>query len=284
MNWISQFRPGFDRLAIAVVAVTTAHAQAQEEPLAIWDFENGSFDPIAPNPFIEASAATRFVDDSLLLPVPWPNDAILPGSGEFGSGGLNLGEGVFTAVTVTNVHETEPFQLAQFRFSFFTKGDLSFLFRPPGTDFFLEIDDSLLSGGVFAQFLFPLADFGPDSELSPGESVAFAMFGLGSDARLDNLVLDGSGPDPPPLGPPATTLEPISKIESLESSTRLEMPVAFRRNVGVEYSTDGAEGSWIELGNFFEEDGVAVFIDTDPTRHARARGFYRAFLRPLPEE
>ena len=42
------------------------------------------------------------------------------------------------------------------------------------------------------------------------------------------------------------------------------------------------EAMEVVLGNFADEvDGIAVFTDADPVRRARARGFYRAFLRPV---
>ncbi len=53
------------------------------------------------------------------------------------------------------------------------------------------------------------------------------------------------------------------------------------RAIGVAYSEDLASGSWLELGNFFELDGVMTFFDPDQLRLSRRRGYYRAFMRPL---
>jgi len=84
--------------------------------------------------------------------------------------------------------------------------------------------------------------------------------------------------------PPATALEPIASIKRTPAGMRLEIPIAHRRVIGIQYSPDAARGTWIELGNFFAEgDEMASFLDPDFTRLARRRGFYRAFLRPQIE-
>ena len=81
--------------------------------------------------------------------------------------------------------------------------------------------------------------------------------------------------------PPAETLEPISSITRDDTTIRLTIPLAFRRQIGVEYSPDLSPGSWIGLGNVFEADGVGVFEDSDSVRLGREHAYYRAFLRPL---
>ena len=62
------------------------------------------------------------------------------------------------------------------------------------------------------------------------------------------------------------------------------MPIAIGRNVGIEYSPDMTAGSWIELGNVFESEGSATFVDRDFFRMNRSSGYYRAFLRPQVDE
>jgi hypothetical protein len=42
---------------------------------------------------------------------------------------------------------------------------------------------------------------------------------------------------------------------------------------------------WLDLGNFSDAgDGMAVFTDPDPFRVQGPNGYYRAFLRPLPQQ
>ena len=95
---------------------------------------------------------------------------------------------------------------------------------------------------------------------------------------FDNVALRGV----PPLVSVATTPGEITSLELLQDSIRLTMPAAHGRTLGVAYSEDLEEDSWIELGNFFVVDGVAVFVDPDNERRRRREGYYRAFLRPLP--
>ena len=75
--------------------------------------------------------------------------------------------------------------------------------------------------------------------------------------------------------------KPITSIEHADTGVRLSMPPVFGRTVGVEFSNDMSPGSWIELGNFFEDDGELIFTDPDAQRAAQPRGYYRAFLRPI---
>jgi len=82
-----------------------------------------------------------------------------------------------------------------------------------------------------------------------------------------------------------TPVEAISEIGSIsllpdDTSLHISMPVAIGRDIGIEYSPDLSLGSWVELGNAFEVDGIATFIDRDYFRLERRSGFYRAFLRP----
>ena len=84
--------------------------------------------------------------------------------------------------------------------------------------------------------------------------------------------------------PPATIIDPINSIALTEAGLRITVPTASRRNIGVEYSQTAEPNSWITLGNFSPIDGAtSVFTDPDFIRLGRRRGFYRAFLRPLPD-
>ena len=64
----------------------------------------------------------------------------------------------------------------------------------------------------------------------------------------------------------------------------LDRPPIFlsRQTIGVEYSPDLSAGSWIDLGDFSGTDGESIFIDSDPDRADRRKGFYRGFVRPEP--
>ena len=73
----------------------------------------------------------------------------------------------------------------------------------------------------------------------------------------------------------------LRSFDRRQGTFRLAIEPVAGRNIGVEYSTDLTPGSWIELGNFFDVEGEGVFVDPDPTRHARPFGYYRAFLRPV---
>lgn len=73
---------------------------------------------------------------------------------------------------------------------------------------------------------------------------------------------------------------PLTGITPDPGGLRIEVPWFSTRAIGIEYSPDMTPGSWIELGNAFLDGTVGAFVDPDPVRQARPRGFYRAFLRP----
>ena len=73
-------------------------------------------------------------------------------------------------------------------------------------------------------------------------------------------------------------------VEPGVSSIELTLPYHFGRSIGLEFSPDLSEGSWLELGNFARQGDLLVFSDRDLGRVGSRRGFYRAFLRPLAEE
>ena len=268
-------------------------AFAQEvETLAVWTFENGDPSAVASltHPDLLAPPVLQILDPDSGANRIWPAAQIVSGRGE-GGGDAGRMEGFqLMGVIVTNLHPTEPFFISEIRFSLGSVGPepptITFLISEPGGGFLIEIDDGIIggSGGTFVRFSFPLELLGPDALLAPRTSMTFAVgsFEIGG-ALIDNIELTGSGPDPPVIRPD-TEISPISTITRTAAGTELTMPVAIGRNVGVEYSTDLSGGSWIELGNFFEEDGVAKFLDPDPVRRDAAAGFYRAFLRPLLAE
>jgi len=61
----------------------------------------------------------------------------------------------------------------------------------------------------------------------------------------------------------------------------------YGETVGVEYSPDMSEGSWIDVGDFapnsFYPAGTWTYVDFDLIRPQRPTGYYRAFLRTLGE-
>ena len=65
---------------------------------------------------------------------------------------------------------------------------------------------------------------------------------------------------------------------------RLTVAEGSGRTLGLEYSPDLSEDSWIELGNFSPSpDGYGTFLDRDSFRLAHPSGYYRAFARlPRP--
>jgi len=72
----------------------------------------------------------------------------------------------------------------------------------------------------------------------------------------------------------------IEAVVKSDGRVIVRLAPAFLVGIGVEYSPDLSEGSWIELGNFSNEDGVITFVDEDQTRANRDSGYYRAFQRP----
>jgi hypothetical protein len=83
------------------------------------------------------------------------------------------------------------------------------------------------------------------------------------------------------FGLEVSTLGQITSITRTPGGLQLTMPAAPGRRIGIEYSPDLTPGSWIELGNFFDQGQEVMFIDPDLLRRTRPAGFYRAFLRPL---
>ena len=81
------------------------------------------------------------------------------------------------------------------------------------------------------------------------------------------------------FGPGAETIGQISSVSSTDIGLRITIPPAPGRRVGVEFSPDLSPGSWVELGNFFDDGGDWQFTDPDFIRLRDARGYYRAFLR-----
>ena len=82
------------------------------------------------------------------------------------------------------------------------------------------------------------------------------------------------------FGLEVSTLGQITSITRTPGGLQLTMPAAPGRRIGIEYSPDLTPGSWIELGNFFDQGQEVMFIDPDLLRRTRPAGFYRAFLRP----
>ena len=78
-----------------------------------------------------------------------------------------------------------------------------------------------------------------------------------------------------------TALPPIESIRRGVSTTTITMPGVLNRRVGIAFSPDLQQGSWIELGNFSDSDGMLRFEDVDIGRNTADRGYYRSFLRPL---
>jgi len=73
---------------------------------------------------------------------------------------------------------------------------------------------------------------------------------------------------------------PLTVESFSDSRLDLGLPWFSSHPIGVEFSPDLTQGSWIELGNFSLIDGAGLFVDTDSARVGGGRGYYRAFLRP----
>ena len=127
------------------------------------------------------------------------------------------------------------------------------------------------------QILFAI-DIPNPHPFQPIDRLEVRMVRGGATYNIDNVVVT------PANGLRATELSPISNIERTPDGTTLTIPIALGRRIGAEYSPDLSDGSWIDLGNFFNiGDARATFIDPDPLRRQRPSGYYRAFLRPLVE-
>jgi len=80
---------------------------------------------------------------------------------------------------------------------------------------------------------------------------------------------------------PAKLRAITSVTPMLTGGTKITIQNVGGRVVGLEFSPDLTVGSWIELGNFFQDGQTLCFHDQDRFRLERGIGFYRAFLRPL---
>jgi len=72
-----------------------------------------------------------------------------------------------------------------------------------------------------------------------------------------------------------------SIVRGSDGGVRLTISPTFGRRIGVQWSPNLSDGSWIELGNFFPSGTDASFVDPDPVRADRPSGYYRAILRPF---
>lgn len=138
---------------------------------------------------------------------------------------------------------------------------------------------------VFASTLTDFDVSGFIGALNIGAENVLAIHGMnasiGSSDYLIDARLEGQAiPVTPPLNRP---LE-IDSVLRDTAGIHLTLPSEFAcRRIGVEYSAEGDEGSWLQLGNFSDDPtGVPRFSDPDTIRTGRAKGFYRAFLRPEP--
>jgi hypothetical protein len=109
----------------------------------------------------------------------------------------------------------------------------------------------------------------------------------------ENLQLGAADPVPEHLMRPATfTLVPVPPaaigVLSFTSMTpgaiNMSIPVGPGQNIGIEYSSSLATGSWLDIGGVTVAAGIGTFSDTDAARLAAGRGFYRAFLRDAAAE
>ena len=119
------------------------------------------------------------------------------------------------------------------------------------------------------------------SFLARGGENILAVHGLNSSVSSSDALFDvrlvsrttSTGPTSP------TSISSIERISDRIRLTSFSDPCL---QIGVEYSPDLSPASWIELGNFFPDGAKLTFIDPDPIRTARPKGYYRAFLRPSP--
>jgi hypothetical protein len=81
-----------------------------------------------------------------------------------------------------------------------------------------------------------------------------------------------------------TQLEGITSLVKTPQGTRVNLRWFQPGPMGIQYSPDLSQGSWIDLGNFYfsRAEGSLSFFDPDPVRRERPSGFYRAFQRSSP--
>jgi len=166
-------------------------------------------------------------------------------------------------------------------------GDDSIIIGAPQTEAF-SLDGSNLTGVAYRIARDPEAAGGwrQRNFLTPSNNLRNAAFGFG--VAVSGGAVFATAPRESSFsgstyvfGAPAEFIGEIESINLLPNGTlRLKIPIAIGRDIGLEYSRDLQPGSWIELGNFFESNGEATFVDTDFFRLDRGSGFYRAFLRP----
>jgi len=129
----------------------------------------------------------------------------------------------------------------------------------------------------------PRDEFGSSVAIS-GDTIVIGARGESSSARQVNGSATDNGAanagaayvfgqaGPPPLAA-------ISLVELTAAGLRFSIPIAPGQSPGVEYSSDGLRGVWIDLGDLPVTDGTGTFAESDPIRSARDTGFYRVVLR-----
>ena len=98
----------------------------------------------------------------------------------------------------------------------------------------------------------------------------------------ENLQLGADGTPDALLRPATFTfagLGLLSLAPPAAGAIQLTMPAWPGQNIGLEYSTSLALGSWVDIGSFTVTGLRAAFADTNPVRVANSRGFYRGFPR-----
>jgi hypothetical protein len=147
------------------------------------------------------------------------------------------------------------------------------------------VSDNLISGDPM---LAPLGFYGGPTQTRPP---------LPGSPALDSGSPTANTPATDQRGSPRITGEGLD-IGSCELEVRLRAITGFVRTpsgirlsingfhpgLGIEYSPNLAQGSWIDLGNFYYDQDRAetIFVDPDPVRRQRPKGFYRTFLRTMP--